>query len=581
MKKIVRVNLKEKSYEISALENSYANIGGRGLTSSIIANEVPAGSSSLGESNKLVIAPGILAGTAVPNSGRLSIGAKSPLTGTIKEANAGGSAAHKLARLGIAAIVLEGCASELIYMQIDKNGVNFNKASDLSMIGNLDCIETYRKQYGDDVSIISIGQAGEMQLMAAGVSVTSPDFFPRVAARGGLGAVMGSKNVKAVVIDDAEGENVRVKDNALFKDSIKAFTKGITSHPLAEGFKQFGTPMLVGLINEMGAIATRNFSQGRFDSAGKISGEHIAEIIKQRPNAKSGHSCMKGCVMNCSNVFTDPNGEVIVSGLEYETIALMGSNCMIDDIDAIARMNAACNDAGVDTMDVGGAIAMCMEAGMIEWGEANKALSMIMEISKGTEKGRMIGNGCRFTGEKLGVGRIPHVKGQSLSGYDPRGLKGTGVTYATSTMGADHTCGNALPSPASPDYDPASASGQREVSQFLQRYFAAIDTLGLCLFASLPALDMPELQIHLKDCVSAVLNETLDDDYFMRLGAFVLEEELKFNHAAGFTSKDDRLPEFFKKEPLLPGTSTFDVPDEELDEVHKYQEIRWERSRKL
>lgn len=570
MNKLVRVNLKEKSYEISALENSYANIGGRGLTSSIIANEVPAGSSSLGELNKLVIAPGILAGTAVPNSGRLSIGAKSPLTGTIKEANAGGSAAHKLARLGIAAIVLEGCASELIYMQIDKNGVNFNKASDLSMIGNLDCIEAYRKQYGDDVSIISIGQAGEMQLMAAGVSVTSPDFLPRVAARGGLGAVMGSKNVKAVVIDDAEGENVRVKDNALFKDSIKAFTKGIASHPLADGFKQFGTPMLVGLINEMGAIATRNFSQGRFDSAGKISGEHIAEMIKQRPNAKSGHSCMKGCVMNCSNVFTDLNGEVIVSGLEYETIALMGSNCMIDDIDAIARMNVACNDAGVDTMDVGEAIAMCMEAGMIEWGEANKALSMIMEISKGTEKGRMIGNGCRFTGEKLGVARIPHVKGQSLSGYDPRGLKGTGVTYATSTMGADHTCGNALPSPANPDYDPASASGQGQVPQFLQRYFAAIDTLGLCLFASLPALDMPELQTHLKDCVSAVLNETLDDDYFMRLGAFVLEEERKFNHATGFTLKDDRLPEFFKKEPLLPGTSTFDVPDEELDKVHKY-----------
>ena len=504
MKKILRINLSKRRFEISAVPDVYRNLGGRGLSSRIITQEVPPDCDALGEANKLVIAAGILAGTAVPNSGRLSIGAKSPLTGTIKEANAGGSAAQKMARLGIQAIVLEGVSDELTLIKVDKDGVAFIPAANLSMVGNVGCIEYCRKTYGDAVGVVSIGPAGEMGLTAAGVSVTSPDFLPRMAARGGLGAVMGAKRLKAVIIDDTDGESVPIKDKALFKASVKAFTQGITSHPLIGGLTLFGTPILVGMINEMGGITTKNYSEGTFAGAEKISGERIAELTHARPNGQPSHRCMTGCVISCSNVFTDESGEVVVSGLEYETLALMGSNCLIDDVDVIARMNAVCNDAGVDTMDVGGAIAVAMEAGMIPWGDGKKALALVEEIARGTETGRMIGNGCRFTGEKLGVERIPVVKGQCLSGYDPRVLKGTGVTYATSTQGADHTCGNALPSPANPGYDPSAASGQAPVSQFLQRYFAAIDTLGVCLFAALPPLDIPELQKHLIDCVGAV-----------------------------------------------------------------------------
>lgn len=568
MKNILRVNLTSQEYQLTPIPDKYRNLGGRGLTSRIIAQEVPPDCDPLGDDNKLIFAPGILAGTTVPNSGRLSIGAKSPLTKGIKESNAGGSAAHKLARLGIQAVILEGCAAKTIALRIDKSGLSFIQEDSLCMQGITECVNRLRTVHGDTAGMIVIGQAGEMQLKAAGIAVTSPDHYPRMAARGGLGAVMGAKQVKYIIIDDADCTPSPVKDKALLTAAAKAFSKGVLSHPLSGGLRAFGTPLLVNMINELGAISTKNYSQGQFDGAEKISGEHIAELLNARPNGKNSHRCMHGCIISCSNIYTDEQGKEIVSGLEYETLALMGANCMIDDVDVIAAMNAVCNDLGLDTMDVGGAIAVAMEAGLIPWGDGGKALDLLAEIIEGTEKGRMIGNGCKATGEALGVKRVPHVKGQCLSGYDPRVLKGTGVTYATSTMGADHTCGNALPSPANPEYDPSASSGQAPVSQFLQKYFASIDTLGLCLFAAIPSLDMPDLQKNLIDCVSAVLDDSFEEQYFVRLGGMVLEEEQKFNLAAGMTPKDDRLPTFFSSEELAPTNNRFDVSEEELDSVH-------------
>ncbi len=568
MRQLLRVDLAKQQYQLTSMPEQYQSLGGRGLASKILSQEVSPRCDPLGNENKLVIAPGILAGTAVPNSGRISIGAKSPLTGGIKEANAGGSAAQKLARLDIQAVILEGAAAELTTIKIDKEGVSFIASTDLQVTGNTECIEALKDGHGDTISVISIGQAGEMLMPAAGVSVTSPDFFPRLAARGGMGAVMGSKKVKAVVIDDSGCANVEPKDKELFKGSVRAFTKGLTSHPLIGGLKQFGTPLLVGMINEMGAIPTKNFSQGQFDKAENISGEKLTELTTSRPNGKNRHSCMNGCVIECSNVHTDEQGNTLVSGLEYETIALMGSNCMIDDLDTIATMNGLCNDFGLDTMDVGGALAMAMEAGVIPWGDGDKAIALINEVVKGTENGKLIGSGCKITGESLGVKRIPHVKGQCLSGYDPRVLKGTGVTYATSPMGADHTCGNALPSPANPDYNPSASEGQAPVSEFLQRYFAAIDSLGVCLFAALPPLDMPDLIKELINCTASCLGKPLGEGYLMELGAMILSEEKQFNSEAGLGKESDRLPGFFSSEPLSPGGGTFDVSGEELDNVH-------------
>jgi aldehyde:ferredoxin oxidoreductase len=390
-----------------------------------------------------------------------------------------------------------------------------------------------------------------------------------MAARGGLGAVMGSKNIKAIVIDDQGGKKVEIQDKEIFKTAALKFTKGVLAHPLIEGLKFLGTPLLVNMINGLGCMPTRNYSIGQFDKAQQISGEHIAELMAKRPNSIADHKCMSGCIIGCSNVFTDENGEIIVSGLEYESIVLTGSNCMIDDIDIIAKINRACNDIGVDTMDVGAAIALAMEGGILAMGDGNAALALVNEIREGSENGIMIGNGCKITGENLGSKRIPHVKGQSMAAYDPRGLKGTGTTYATSAMGADHTVGNAIPNPLS-QYDPASPDGQGEMSSFLQIYHAAIDSLGLCLFASLPALDFPDLQGHMVQGVAAMVGETLDKDYIKQLGITTLKAEKEFNLRAGFTKEDDRLPQFFKEEPLLPSGNVFDVSDEDLDKVNAF-----------
>lgn len=570
MKKILRINLGKGTFNYEDMPEGYAHLGGRGLTSRILLDELDPKIDPLDERNKLIFAPGLLAGTTVPNSGRISVGGKSPLTTTIKEANAGGSVAQRLARLGIACVILEGRAKNPTLIKIDGSGVSLLDGNNLWGLGNYELIERLKEAYGENIGVISIGPAGERMLKAANVSVTSQDLKIRAAARGGLGAVMGSKNVKAVVVDDTGGKPVYVANPEALKASVSELSKGILSHHLAEALKTYGTAILIMMINAANALPTKNYSMGQFEHAEKISGEYMLEVIKKRPNGVGTHRCMSGCIIGCSNIYTDENGKEIVSGLEYETLAMIGANCMIGSLDEVAMINRLCNDLGLDTIEIGATVACAMEGGLIQWGDAKAVYSILEGIRQGLEKSIMIGNGCLHTGRALGVKRIPHVKGQSLAAYDPRVLKGTGVTYATSPMGADHTCGNALPSPANPDYNPTSPKGQGQVSSMLQRYFAAIDTLGMCLFASLPLLDIPELQKKLIDCVSAISGRSLNENYLMELGAEVLKCERRFNELAGFTSKDDRLPEFFSKE-VLPGPNTvFDVEEEELDSVHRF-----------
>lgn len=566
MRKILRVNLSELKANFEDIPKEYQELGGRGLTSHIISREVSPTTDPLSPENKLIFSPGILAGTTVPSSGRLSVGAKSPLTNGIKEANSGGAVAQKLAKLGLQAVVMEGCAKEPTSIKIDMNGVTFHPASTLRGMGNYELIERVKKEYGKNISMISIGPAGEMMLKAASVIITTPDFHIRVAARGGLGAVMGAKNLKAIIVDDAGSEKVEVKDKAKFREAAAVFTKTLLSHPITEIFRDFGTPALVMMINSLGCLPTKNYTFGQFEGAEKLSGEYLADLMKKRPNAERTHRCMDGCISSCSNIHTDEHGEMIVSGLEYETIGLVGANCMIGDIDMVARINRVCNDVGVDTIDIGGAIGVAMEAGLLKWGDGEAALRLVQEIGKATEHGRMIANGCKFTGETLGVKRIPHVKGQCLPAYDPRGLKGTGVTFATSPMGADHTAGLLLPNPANPSYNHLASTGQGPMSQGLQSYMAVIDSLGLCMMAGLPLWEMG-LQAHVVSCISALTGESLNEDYLSRLGASVLKAERDFNKAAGFTEKDDRLPKFFMEEKLPPSGNLFDVPEEEIDNV--------------
>jgi len=566
MAKILRVDLTSRKSSWEEMREGYSGLGGRGLTSAIVAAEVPPMADPLGPENVVVFAPGIIAGTSLPNSGRLSVGGKSPLTGTIKESNSGGTAARKLARLGISALVLRGKSADPVTITITKEGVAFRPASSLWGMGNYAAVERLKSEC-PGTGLITIGPAGEKMLKAAAVVVTSPDYLLRTAARGGLGAVLGSKKVKAISVDDTDGPGVAIAAPKPFQAASKAVTDGVMKHPLTDGLRALGTSLLVGMMNEMGGLSTRNFSTGRFADAEKIGGESLAATMSGRKGANANHSCMTGCVIQCSQVYTGKKGEFVTSGLEFETLGLVGSNCEIGDLDAIARIDRACDDIGLDTIDVGAAAAVAMEAGRIPWGDGARVLEVLESIRADDPLGLLIGNGCAVTGKALGAARIPVVKGQSMSAYDPRVLKGTGVTYATSPMGADHTCGNALPSPANPGYDPGSPSGQNQVSEFLQSYFAAIDTLGMCLFASIPILESPDLQRELTAAVAAKLGVELPESYLLDLGRKVVVGEIAFNRLAGFGPGDDRLPGFIRKETLSPGGNVWDVPDEDLDKM--------------
>jgi aldehyde:ferredoxin oxidoreductase len=570
MAKILRINLSALSAATEEVPELYSKFGGRGLTSCIIDNEVPPTCDPLGDENRLVFAPGILAGTTFPCSGRLSVGAKSPMTKGIKEANTGGAMAQKIAKLGIKAVIFEGKAKEPTCVQIDQNGVRFSGAASFAGLGSYAILDKLKSQYGEKVCFAWTGPAGDMCLTAAAIMFTTPDMHIRVAARGGLGAVMGSKNIKVVVVDSGNSNQVVTADKNKYKENVGSITKEVLGDHFAQGLRKLGTPQIVMITQTAGALPTKNYSMGQFEKAENICGERMEELLLSRPDPQTVHRCMDGCIINCSNVYKDEKGEMIVSGIEYETIALIGSNCLIGDLDSIARINRACNDVGVDTMDIGGALAVAMEAGLLPWGDAEAALKLVEEIAKGTENGRMIGSGVKVTGDKLGVKRIPHVKGQCLSGYDPRILKGTGLTFATSPQGADHTAGIVLPGPHDPTYNPVGTTDQASRSRFMQSWMAMVDTLGLCMMIGMTLMEKrgaAGTDKSLSACVSAFLGEELSSSYLTDLGQSVLAIERKFNKRAGLTKEDDRLPKFFE-ESYAPGAPKFDVPEEEIDSVH-------------
>ena len=554
----------------------YTGLGGRGMTSAIIATEVPPLCHPLGKDNKLVIAPGMLSGSHAVQSGRVSVGCKSPLTGGIKEANAGGQGAQVLARLGYAAIVLEGKPKDdtLYKVFINKDGVEIIPDNSLKMQGNYDLIDKIKAEYGDKVACISIGPAGEMKMAAATVAFTDMEQRPtRHAGRGGVGAVMGSKGVKVIVMDDSEMPTRSPKDPEKFKAANKAFVQGLKKHPITgEGLPAFGTNILTNVVNEAGALPTHNFQTGRFDGAGNISGETQSELMKSRGGMVT-HGCHKGCVIQCSGIYNDKDGNYLTKRTEYETVWAHGTNCGIDDMDAVAMMDRLDDDYGLDTIEMGAAIGVAMEAGLAKFGDDEAAINLLKEVGKGTPLGRILGSGAAVTGKVFGVERVPVVKGQALPAYDPRSVQGIGVTYATSTMGADHTAGYAVTANVlnvGGSVDPLKPEGQVELSRNLQIATAAIDATGFCLFIAFAILDQEDTFNAMLDILGAFSGQDLTADGVVALGKKILDYERDFNSRAGFTSKQDRLPDFFKNEPLPPHNVTFEVKDEELDQVFNW-----------
>jgi len=572
MPKLLRINTRTREYAFQEM-GPYAGLGGRALTSRLVRSEVPASCHPLSAENRLVAAGGMLTGTRAANSGRISVGGKSPLTRGVKESNAGGMFSQKLARLDIAGVVLEdrpGADAGLVTVRIGPDGVKFLDAGGLSGLGTYAAAGRLREEHGGKAAAMLIGPAGESCRLGASIQFTDTAGRPaRAAGRGGLGALMGSKKVKAIVVDDGGTNRIRYADEGAFKTASGRWAEILKSHPVTgQGLPAFGTAILINIVNEAGALPTKNFREGRFAWAQAVSGEQMAETIKAR-GGKIREGCHAGCVIQCSQTYVDENGEYMSSGLEYETVWAMGPNTLIRDLDEIARLDRMCDDLGLDTIEMGNTLAMAMEAGLIPWGDGRAALELLSRAGTSDPLGKIIGNGAAFTAEALAVDRVPVVKRQSLPAYDPRAVKGVGVTYATSPMGADHTAGYAVCQnilKCGGDVNPLSKEGQVELSRGLQIATAAVDSTGLCLFVAFAVLDVADGLQTVCDMITARTGVKTGPEAFLDLGKRVLRDEYAFNEAAGFTKFQDQLPDFFK-EKLPPHDVAWDFSLDELQQA--------------
>jgi aldehyde:ferredoxin oxidoreductase len=431
-------------------------------------------------------------------------------------------------------------------------------------------VEKLFQTYGEKTGVLCIGPAGEDQLLSASVQSSDVDGRPcRAAGRGGLGAVMGAKGLKAIVVDQGGNNADALADPEAFKEAAQTIAKCIKDNPFSgQLLPALGTAGVVGPVNSLGGFPTRNATRGTLEGWENVAGEKMAEVIQQRGGKTTHMGCTK-CMIHCSNEYVDENGKYITGSLEYETIWSMGGMLDIADLDPIAKLDYLCDDIGLDTINTGVAVAVAMDAGHIPFGDAQAAIDLVEEIGQGTEMGKIVGNGPVAVGKHFNHHRVPAVKGQSIAAYDPRALQGNGVTYATTPMGADHTAGNLLGAYLTGQLDPLKPEGQVAASREAQIGIASFDSTGLCLFAGL-GLETPEGGGALVNAINAKLGTQLGPDDVGALGVRILQAELEFNRKAGFTNKDDRLPKFFYEEPLPPHNKTFLVSDEDLDKTFDF-----------
>jgi aldehyde:ferredoxin oxidoreductase len=562
---IWRVNVQTRKLTREPVPASWGRLGGRGLIARILLDEVPPNCEPLGPLNKLLFCPGLLTGHMLSSIDRLSLGGKSPLTGGVKESNSGGTTALQIASMGIKALIIEGWPSDgkLSVLHINLEGIRFDPADELAGLGVYDTAAALRVRYGSKVAISLIGPAGEQKLLSAGVMNLDKDGTPsRINARGGLGALMGSKGLKAVVFDPAGGQKPPLQNPEMFRATQKTYNKFLMDHPQTHTYSEYGTPAMVHLTDGFGALPTRNFSSGTFEYAAEISGENLRELILTRGgDGNTTHACMPGCIIRCSNIFAGQDGKTIVAPIEYETVGLMGSNLGIREYDWIGRLNWQANDLGVCSIELGAALGVAADAGYMGWGDGRRAVELCDEIRRNTPLGRILGSGAAMTGKVLGIERVPVVKNQAMSAYEPRAIKGMGVTYATTPQGADHTCGQTVRDKINhllPD-------GQVALSLKKQIAMAGYDCIGACIFSAFGfAVAPPET---IRDFINARYGWGVETTILSELGKQTIQLELEFNRGAGFTKAHDRLPEWMTRERVPPHNAVFDVPTEEMDKI--------------
>ena len=560
------IDLGDRSIRSRTVQGEDAILIGRYLIAKTLVETGVATVDPLGPDNPLIFSAGPFAGTTFSNANRTSVGCKSPLTGGIKEANGGGTFAYALGQLNVSGFTLHGQSAGWLLIHFRKGGaIEFHDAAPYLGKGNMEVAELLYQRFGKKVSLGLNGPVGEYAGLIAGIAFSDKDGRPtRMAARGGVGAVMGSKRVKAIVVD--MDRMPLFSDPKKVNSAIKDYTRMLREDSVVMNFyNKVGTMGMADYQNYIGGIPVRNFTGGQLANvtAGeqfRMGGDFIGELNTSRGGQQT-HPCMPGCAIQCSNVYHDADGKEVVSPVEYETLGLLGTNCGLSHPDDLAAVNAIANDLGVDTIELGAMIGVLMDAGVGEFGDLDFMTSVLAEIRKGSEQGKLWAQGTWLVGQHYGSTRIPTIKKQGISAYDPRVVECTGITMQTTAQGADHTAGN-LPRLKTREMSPAELM-QASFNQ--QVKVAANDSLGLCAFGQTVTNNQLDF---LTDALNAAFGTALTKAFFERLGQATLRYEREFNQAAGFTAADDELPAFFYQESLPPTNQVARFHGEDLHGIY-------------
>ena len=548
--KILDISLTDGSIETIPLDMEMARLflGGRGLGARLLWDLVGPEVSPLSPENVLIFTTGPITATGSQTSNRFNVSTKSPLTDTILHANSGGWWGMQFKRTGYDALIVRGKSKTPVMIEIKPEGVELKEAGHLWGKGVFETTEALG-QSRNQRNVLCIGPAGENQVRIAAIMNDKE----RALARGGPGAVMGSKNLKAIVVEGKEKN--QPADQELFKFMLYETGKLLKASPLtSQGLPEFGTAVVMNVVNEIGALPTRNFQQSQFEGADKISGEAITDSILVKNQA-----CW-ACPITCTRITKTDSGKE-GEGPEFESAWAFGAQCGIDDLDTITEANYLCNDMGLDTISMGNTIGCAMElaekgliANEFGFGQAGKLLDLISDTAYRRGLGAEMAEGSYRMAEKHGAPELSmSVKKLEMPAYDPRGMQGQGLVFATGNRGACHETGNML----GPEVlalprliDRFATQGKAGIVSVHQNSAAVIDSLVYCKFTN-----MAVAEEFFARTLSAVTGEHFTADDLMMVGERVWTLERLYNLREGFTKKDDTLPDRMLSEPVPDGPS--------------------------
>ncbi len=555
---ILRIDLTKAKVTRQTLDPTVAQsfLGGRGLGAFIMAREVNAQVDPLSPANKIIFAAGPLSGTNAPSASHWNVVTKGPLTGTIASSSSGGMFGAMLKYAGYDALIVEGKAEKPTYIWINDGKVEIRDAAEIWGKPVPETTEKIRALTDEEASISCIGPAGENLALLANIL----NECNRAAGRSGVGAVMGSKKLKAVAVRGTGA--VRVPDPKLFRGVVVKAKDKLKAHPVGgAGLRQFGTDVLINILNESGGLPTRNFRESTFPTADNVGGESLTKKLLVR-----ARGCI-ACTISCGRAtrVNNPEFKGYGEGPEYETAWALGPDCGVDDLEAITKANYLCNEYGLDTIGMGATVACAMdlfEHGIItrkdtddvalSFGNSKAIVEMVRKAAFGEGFGKKLGMGSYRLAESYGHPEYSmSVKQQEMPAYDPRAVQGMGLTYATSNRGGCHVRGymTAIEILGDPvKLDNLATEGKAQWDIIFQNLTAAIDSSGMCLFTTfgLGADDLAELMI-------AATGIQYTTDEFLKAGERIWNLERIYNLGAGFTAKDDTLPSRMLKDPIPSG----------------------------